>query len=256
MEAMISMLPSFARQSAPEKYAHGIGLDIALAEAQFGEFLWSRVFHRAASVLEKIQNQAVQFSQFTGGGGGGWLTTWWGYAIEMAGDSEAANDLYRRAHALSPNIPRLATLHDSATVPVQQQIINVAQQMQMGASHGMTVAAPKRLQQDLVNLNGTGSVPQIEEALRCLGQYLGLESTRPDKEHDTGPDVLWIGDDGFALVMEVKTDKEDESSYRKDDLGQLRDHVQWVLDRFTVTRIEQVFVGPFLPSSGSREPFT
>ena len=26
MEAMISMLPSFARQSAPEKYAHGIGL--------------------------------------------------------------------------------------------------------------------------------------------------------------------------------------------------------------------------------------
>ena len=28
MEAMISMLPSFARQSAPEKYAHGIGLTI------------------------------------------------------------------------------------------------------------------------------------------------------------------------------------------------------------------------------------
>ena len=25
MEGMISMLPSFARQSAPEKYAHGIG---------------------------------------------------------------------------------------------------------------------------------------------------------------------------------------------------------------------------------------
>ena len=26
MDAMISKLPSFARQSAPEKYAHGIGL--------------------------------------------------------------------------------------------------------------------------------------------------------------------------------------------------------------------------------------
>ena len=118
----------------------------------------------------------------------------------------------------------------------------------------MKVAAPKRLQQDLVHLNGTGSVPQIEEALRCLGQYLGLESTRPDKEHDTGPDVLWLGDDGFALVMEVKTDKAEESSYRKDDLGQLRDHVQWVLDRFEVTRIEQVFVGPFLPSSNRANP--
>ena len=224
--------------------------DIALAEAQFGEFLWSRDFHRAASVLEKIQNQAVQFSQFTGA----WLTMWWAYAIEMAGDSEAANDLYRRAHALSPNIPRLAPQQELVTVPVPQQIVNIAQQMQMGASQGMKVAAPKRLQQDLVHLNGTGSVRQIEEALRCLGQYLGLESMRPDKEYDTGPDVLWLGDDGFALVMEVKTDKAEESSYRKDDLGQLRDHVQWVLDRFEVTRIEQVFVGPFLPSSDRANP--
>ena len=224
--------------------------DIALAEAQFGEFLWSRDFHRAASVLEKIQNQAVQFSQYTGA----WLTMWWGYAIEMAGDLEAANDLYRRAHALSPNIPRLAPQQELVTVPIPQQIVSIAQQMQMGASQGMKVAAPKRLQQDLVHLNGTGSVPQIEEALRCLGQYLGLELTRPDKEHDTGPDVLWIGDDGFALVMEVKTDKAEESSYRKDDLGQLRDHVQWVLDRFEVTRIEQVFVGPSLPSSDRANP--
>ena len=120
----------------------------------------------------------------------------------------------------------------------------------------MKVAAPKRLQQDLVHLNGTGSVPQTEEALRCLGQYLGLESTRPDKEHDTGPDVLWVGDDGFALVMEVKTDKEEASSYRKDDLGQLRDHVQWVLDHCEVTRIEQGVCGTLLAFVGTRESFT
>ncbi len=113
---------------------------------------------------------------------------------------------------------------------------------------------PPRIQQDLVHLDGSGSVPQTEEALRCLGQYLGLESTRPDKEHDTGPDVLWIGDDGFALVMEVKTDKGQSSTYKKGDLGQLRDHVQWVVDRFQPSGVAQVFVGPSVSASESSNP--
>ena len=224
--------------------------DIALAEASFGELLWSREFHQAAAVLSKVQNKAVQFSQFTGA----WLTMWWGYAIEMAGDREAAYDLYRRAYALNSNIPRLASQQESLTAPVQQQIVNVAQQMQVGASQGMKVRVPNRIEQDLLRLNGSGSVSQTEEALRCLGQYLGLESTRPDNEHDTGPDVLWLGDDGKALAMELKTDKEESSSYRKADLGQLRDHVQWVNDHVQVKTVVEIFVGPLLPASQSANP--
>ena len=91
----------------------------------------------------------------------------------------------------------------------------MARQMQVGESQGLKLRVPPRIQQDLARLDGSGSVPQTEEALRCLGQYLGLESTRPDKEHGTGPDVLWRSEDGFALVMEVKTDKEESSSYQK-----------------------------------------
>ncbi len=224
--------------------------EIALAEASFGELLWDREFHKAADVLSKIQNQAVQFSHFTGA----WLTLWWGYAIDMAGDPEAARELYRRAYALNSNIPRMVLQQESPTAPVQQQILNVGQQMQVGASQGMKVRVPNRLQQDLLHLNGSGSIPQTEEALRCLGQYLGLESTRPDNEHDTGPDVLWLGEDGIALAMELKTDKEESSSYRKADLGQLRDHVQWVNDHYQVTKVVQTFVGPPLPASGSANP--
>ena len=106
----------------------------------------------------------------------------------------------------------------------------------------------------MLHLNGSGSVPQIEEALRCLGQYLGLESTRPDKEHDTGPDVLWMSNDGFAVVMEVKTDKLESSRYTKSDLGQLRDHVQWVSDRYETTEVAEVFVGPLLAASDQANP--
>ena len=224
--------------------------DIALAEATFGEFLWRREFPEAADVLSKIQSQAVDFSQYAGA----WLTMWWGYATEMAGDVEGAYGLYRRAHALSSNIPRLGRQHEPAAVDVKQQIVNVARQMQLGESQGLKLRVPPRMQQDLSLLNGSGSVPQTEEALRCLGQYLGLESTRPDKEHGTGPDVLWMSDEGFALVMEVKTDKEESSSYQKSDLGQLRDHVQWVTDRFGPRVVAQIFVGPLLPASESANP--
>ena len=177
-----------------------------------------------------------------------------GYATEMAGDVEGAYGLYRRAHALSSNIPRLGRQHEPAAVDVKQQIVNVARQMQLGEPQGLKLRVPPRMQQNLSLLNGSGSVPQTEEALRCLGQYLGLESTRPDKEHGTGPDVLWMSDEGFALVMEVKTDKEKSSSYQKSDLGQLRDHVQWVTDRFGPRVVAQIFVGPLLPASESANP--
>ena len=224
--------------------------EIALAEAQFGELLWSRDFHEAAAVLSKIQNKSVEFSQSTGA----WLTMWWGYAIEVAGNQEGANELYGRAYALNSNIPRSAPQERSPTATVPQQILNVAQQMQVGGPQGIRVRVPGRLQQDLSRLNGAGSVRQTEESLRCLGQYLGLESTRPDNEHGTGPDVLWIGEDGFALIMEVKTDKKGSSHYTKDDMGQLRDHLQWVEDHFEVNQVAQVFVGPLLSASDSANP--
>ena len=227
-----------------------IARDVALAEASFGELLWRREFAEAADVLSKIQSQAVEFSQHAGA----WLTMWWGYAIEMAGDPEAARELYRRAYALNSNIPRMVFQQESPVAPAQQQILNVGQQMQVSASQRMRVRVPNRLEQDLLHLNGSGSAPQTEEALRCLGQYLGLESTRPDNEHGTGPDVLWLGEDGMALAMELKTDKEQSSSYRKADLGELRDHVQWVSDHYQVTEVVQIFVGPPLPVSQSANP--
>ena len=227
-----------------------IACNVALAEASFGEFLWNREFHKAASVLVNIQEQAVKFSQFTGA----WLTMWWGYAVEMAGEKEAAYNLYRRAHALNSNLLRLTAQQETSTELVQQQVVKVAEQMQVGTLQGMKFEVPQRLQQDLLHLNGSGSVPQIEEALRYLGQYLGLESTRPDREHGTGPDVLWMSNDGFAVVMEVKTDKQEASNYKKKDLGQLRDHVQWVSDRYQTTELAQVFVGPLLAASEQANP--
>jgi hypothetical protein len=80
-----------------------------------------------------------------------------------------------------------------------------------------------------------------------LGEFLGLVSSRPDKEYSTGPDVLWTSSDGPTLCIEVKTGMEDDSCYPKKYIGQLLLHMQWIKDNTESTDICPCFVGPLNP---------
>ena len=223
---------------------------VALAEAMFGEALWSRDFQRSVPILQDVLDDAFDISQSTGA----WLTLWLGFALEMTGDSELAREHYMKAHANQRNVPPPIPEPASRSVTVSEQVANVQQQMRVGHARPAAVEIPKTLIKDLTALNGSGSVPQTEEALRCLGQYLGLESTRPDKELGKGPDVLWIGESGHAVCMEAKTDKQTVSPYSKDYVGQLHNHVQWVKDNYDVSEVIPLFVGPLLPASDYASP--
>ena len=126
--------------------------------------------------------------------------------------------------------------------------------MRVGYGNSISVEIPKTMVADLAALDGSGSTNQTEESLRCLGQYLGLKATRPDNDPGTGPDVLWISDEGLALCIEMKTCKQETSSYRKDNVGQLYDHMQWVKDNHDVSDVVPIFVGPLLPASTDSNP--
>ena len=228
----------------------GKAVDIALAEAHFGKALWERDYQSAARALNSVLQIAYEFSQFSGA----WLSLWLGYALEMSGDRENASQFYRKAHSNQSNIPRPTPLPESVGTSVPAQVTRISEQMRIGYAESIHVEPPRTLVQDLAPLNGNGSSAQIEEAIRCLGQFLGLHSTRPDKEFGTGPDVLWIGQEGHALCIEVKADKQDSSLYRKDDVGQLHNHIQWVRDNHEVSDIVPVFVGPMLPASNEASP--
>ena len=54
--------------------------------------------------------------------------------------------------------------------------------------------------------------------------------------------------------MEAKTDKQPNSPYSKDHVGQLHNHVQWVKDNYDVAEINPVFVGPLSPASEQASP--
>lgn len=223
--------------------------ELALAETKFAEHLWHRNYPKAAAQLQKTLGDAVNFSTSTVC----WHKLWLGYALECSGDTATAESLYKQAHAGQRNIPAFrgqgSTEDESA---LHAQAVAAGRLFELPGDGRVVV--PRSLDRDLLYLNGTGTPKQVEEALRCLGQYLGFPSTRPDNEHGTGPDVLWMFPDITALCVDAKTDKLPDSMYRKEEFGQLSDHVQWVRDHTEAENIIPGFIGPELPISGAANP--
>jgi hypothetical protein len=62
---------------------------------------------------------------------------------------------------------------------------------------------------------------------------MGFLSSRPCTDFGTGPDGLWL--DEFskqAIAFELKSDKDEASEVRKDEVGQSHDHLQWLASNY------------------------
>jgi tetratricopeptide (TPR) repeat protein len=222
---------------------------LAQSEAKFAEMMWHRDYHQAAKILSTTLEDAFSLSINTGA----WHCLWLGSAYLYSGDEESAKEMFARAHGSQRNIPAYPRKTEQIQgEDIPNQIVAVEQQIKINADS--TVALPKGLHTDLVHLNGTGSSSQTEEALRALGQYLGLQASRPDKEYGTGPDVLWVQDGLPALCIEAKTDKTPTSRYQKKEVGQLTDHVQWVKDNLNIQDVIPIFVGPAVGVTNTANP--
>lgn len=93
-------------------------------------------------------------------------------------------------------------------------------------NRGQMTAALSQVNKGLVYGPDTS---QAEEALRLLGDLIGLKTARPDKKHDTGPDVTWTLDDSTSLWgFELKTKKDADGEYSKGDITQCHDHEEWL----------------------------
>lgn len=222
---------------------------LAKSESEYGLSMWQRDFDRAAKVLLSTLEDAFSLSASTGA----WHCLWLGSAYQRLGDNNRAQELFNRAHITQRNIPAYPKdFEENKGEKIPNQVAAVDRQYKINADG--EILLPKQLNADLVYLNGTGTPAQTEEALRALGQYLGLESSRPDKEFGTGPDVLWLQEGMTALCMEVKTDKEITSRYQKKEVGQLNDHIQWVKENTKAQHIIPVFVGPVVGATSNANP--
>jgi len=95
---------------------------------------------------------------------------------------------------------------------------------------------------------------KAEEAVRVLGELLGLTASRPDSTLGVGPDVLWIADTvPLAWGLELKTDKQPTTEYSKKEIGQCHNHETWIHDNYGADSRMSV-LGRFSPVSRDANP--
>jgi tetratricopeptide (TPR) repeat protein len=246
----VSAYERFMNEAEPENFSEDAEtlLKIAKSEADFGMLFWNRDYSAAAKGFSLTLEETFDLSASTGA----WHALWLGRTLELMGDEDSANEMYARAHAAQRNIPAFLSAGDAQRQNLPLQIIEVMRQLKVNADGKIDL--PRNMQTYLAGLHGKGTTNQTEESLRILGQYLGLHSSRPDKEFDTGPDVLWHSPGQPALCIEVKTNKDKTTTYQKKELGQLSDHVQWVKDNIDTEKIIPLFVGPISKADQKANP--
>lgn len=223
-------------------------LRMSQAESSFGHAFWERDYRAAAAALERDLEWTLGASRATGA----WHLLWLGACYEALGETEGARDSFERAHSASKEIPPLDLVEYGDDDVYSSQVMAVAASLRKGIQADLSM--PRRFGGELASLDGGGTVRQTERSLELLGTYLGFETTRPDNELGTGPDILWIAPDGSALNLEAKTDKRSTSVYTKEDLGQLRDHLRWTHDQRGEIQVRSIFVGPIIPASSESNP--
>ena len=212
-------------------------LAIAQIESDFINAFWVRDFGKASQILSQNLSDSFNVSDNIGA----WHSLWLGYSYELLGDTEPAFDFYTNAHKVQKNIPPpVNTLAINADIPAQ--VREVARYL-LSRNSRVSNAGYRHFDRDLSALDGTGTVKQTEEAVRQLGVYLGLDSSRPDNEFGTGPDVLWVSPNTPAFCLELKTDKLPESTYTKYEIGQMHMHIQWCKDNLDSEVFFPTFIG-------------
>ncbi len=223
-------------------------LKISQGEAEFGKWFWERDFARAAKPLEDGLNTTSEFSRPMGA----WHALWLGYCYDRIGNMDRATELYSQANGLNKEIPAYGGSFASLETDDAEQAVSIANLLSRNNSAALQL--PRTFDTDLAALAGNADSKSVERALESLGTYLGLESSRPDNEFRTGPDVLWRTSTSVALSIEAKTDKELSSNYHKKDIGQVRDHYQWIAGHYDSSEIVSAFVGPKLRAARDSNP--
>lgn len=74
----------------------------------------------------------------------------------------------------------------------------------------------------------------FEENLVLLGEYLGFEAHRPEKEYGKGPDVLWHMTNNEYVMYEAKNEvKEDRGKIYKSEVSQMSNSINWFKKEYT-----------------------
>jgi len=215
-------------------------VDLAARERLAFDKLWkgnhSEAAKEYASISDDARSKDARLSA--------WYRHWEGLAHTLAGDHSAATRAYLQAanerSELGRPVVKQGLIVAGGDVKPSAQAMRIAE---LWGKRGVKINA--EITQTKNDLSYGRPTNPTEEAIRKIGELIGLLSTRPEKDVGTGPDVLWRSPEHKAgVAIEAKTDKKDGSAYRKkEDIGQFHDHVRWLEKNYADEAFRKVIVG-------------
>jgi hypothetical protein len=184
-----------------------------------------------ASVVDKVVVADRRLS--------GWYNIQLGHTFELQGDIETAAKQYSQARGriyslLALPYPATTSSVTTATVPVNKLHSRLMETFASDVRHqNDQIAKIERTVGPLFDPSASAS--QHEEAMRSLGDVLGVTATRPEQDDDNACtlDVLWRNETKKeSILIELKTKKKPEGMIGIDDVGQGFNHMEWVTSTF------------------------
>lgn len=217
------------------------------AEVKAAMAMWRNDHKGAATALVKVLDSAFSLSPSLGG----WYCFWIAHSLHRVGEHDVAREYEERGIGSNFEIPfRRDVVSKGASI--SPQLSSFCGLFRSVSSSALSFAID--IDGVISELTLRASVTRVEEAMRKLGLALGLNSSRPDNDEGTGPDVCWSLADGAVFVADLKTDKRVDGEYHKKETAQLTDHENWARGRFPEREIVTALIGPRLPVSKQANP--
>lgn len=219
-------------------------------EHQAYEDLWQGQCGRAADLYARLADAAQKDDPRLAA----WYHHWRGLALMCADERESAlRDFVLAANVRSelgrPSVKRESAFKAPKVEQVGAQAKNLASWYRKNKAQ--IAAVVTQVETDLQYGEDTA---KAEEAVRQLGQLLGIHAERPDKSKGTGPDVLWLGEGAIeAWGFELKTNKATDGEYSKADISQCHDHEEYLRSRHK-DKARLAIIGRSLPVSAKAHP--
>jgi Superfamily II helicase len=167
-------------------------------------------------------------------------------------DKNKSNDLVIKSNDYSRYMfePFLAREYSKKQLKVGNQFEKALTFIQKFLTINDAIATLNEILPKLV-YNESNPADEFEKGLKELGDFLGFESSRPEKEYGKGCDNLWILDNETALIMEAKSQKKTQNIISKEEMGQLMQSIQWFKDKYV--SIANIY-GVSLQYNNQKEP--
>jgi hypothetical protein len=227
-------------------------VEFAGREREFHHKLWDGDLVGAATGFEALAEDAEAHDNRLAG----WYRHWLGLANDIAGRADEAASAYRgAANAWSelgrPRVDSMGTIAADSVASASPQALVIENLLSRNKKQ-----LRARVESVASGLQDGSDTNVVEEALCQLASLLGLVGSRPEKEHRTGPDVLWRNPESKSgMAMEAKTDKKDKSQYqKKGDIAQCHDHAAFLEKHHPGERFKVFIVGPLLRVSEECNP--